>query len=243
MLIGSFLNVVIYRLPREQSVVKPRSSCPKCGHMITWYENIPVVSYLFLKGKCSQCSAKISIKYPLVEMLLGLIALGISPDVLTPMNLATFVIYFSIAACFIAHFIIDLEFQILPDKINLYLLAIILPFSILTKQPAYWLVGGAIGFGGPFLITYLFYKLRGQIGLGGGDIKLYGIIGVLLGPLGVLKTIFMSCALGSIVGLALILSKKMSKETPLAFGPYIIIIAALQIFFPEIVEYFDFFKF
>lgn len=239
LLIGSFLNVVIYRIPREQSVVKPRSTCPSCGHKISWYENIPVISYLILKGGCRECRTKISIRYPLIEILIGLIAFWLIPKDLTYTNLIHFIFYFSIACIFVCHFLIDLEFQILPDKINLYFLAITLPYVFFFYPLPHWLIGGIVGFMGPFLVTYLFYKLRGQIGLGGGDIKIFGILGLILGPAGILKTIFFSCMLGSIVGILLILSKRMGKDTPLAFGPYILIAAAIQIYFPDLVEQID----
>lgn len=242
LLVGSFLNVVIYRVPREQSVVTPRSSCPHCGHMIKWYENIPVLSYTFLRGKCSKCRAGISLKYPLVELFVGVIAFNLAPSSVNSLELFKFIFYFSIACIFLCHFFIDLEFQILPDVLNLYLLAIVLPYVFFFYPLNFWLVGGIVGFFGPFLVTYLFYKLRGQIGLGGGDIKLYGILGLILGAVGVVKLIFFSCILGSVVGIILILTKKMNRETPLAFGPYIIVAAALQIFFPSILELIDPFK-
>lgn len=239
MLIGSFLNVVIYRLPRELSVVAPRSSCPKCSHMITWYENIPVVSYLFLQGKCKKCSIKISKKYPLIEILIGCIAYLLTPKSLTIESLVHFSFYFSLCCVFICHFFIDIEHHILPDKLNIYLLFITLPYVFINFPLGRWLLGGLVGFGGPFVVTYLFYKLRGQIGLGGGDIKLFGILGLLLGPVDILKTVFFSCLLGSIIGVALIASKQMKKDSPLAFGPYILIAASLQIFFPKVLELID----
>lgn len=238
-LIGSFLNVVIHRMPRDLSVVRPRSSCTNCGHMIKWHENIPVISFLLLKGRCGQCDASISWRYPLIELLTGVIALLLFPsDIpltqLGHLEIFNFVVKFSIAAVFLAHFLIDIEHQILPDKLNLYLLAVALPYAIISFPFTHWLVGGLLGFFGPYLVTLAFYKLRGQIGLGGGDIKLFGILGVLLGPVGVMNTIFMSSLVGSLVGIGLIVFKKMKKDTALAFGPYIIIVAAIQIFFPQV---------
>lgn len=234
MLIGSFLNVVIYRMPREQSVVMPRSSCPNCKSLIRWYENIPVISYIFLKGKCSNCKTKISVRYPLVEILCGLIAILLIPEQVNQQTMIYWLVKFSIACSFIAHFMIDIEHKILPDKINLYLLLIIFTYSALNYEWKYWLLGGLIGFLGPLSITWFFYKVRGQIGLGGGDIKLYGILGLLLGPFGILSNIFLSSFIGAIVGLLLIYLKKMSRENTLAFGPFIIVVAAFQFFLPEV---------
>jgi len=235
-LIGSFLNVVIYRVPRNQSVVHPRSSCPNCKHKISWYENIPIFSYILLKGKCRGCKTKISLKYPLIELIVGLIAVNLFPYDLSAESLWIFSYFFSVACILLAHLFIDIEHQLLPDKINIYFLVITIPYALLNLPIFHWLVGGLIGFFIPLLVTWGFYKLRGQIGLGGGDIKLFGILGLLLGPIGIVHNIFMSCALGAVIGITLILSKKLDKNTPMAFGPFIIIVAAMQIFYPQIFE-------
>lgn len=238
-LIGSFLNVVILRLPLGKSVVKPRSSCGKCGHFIRWYENIPIISYLILRGRCSSCGEKIGLRYPIIEFLGGLIAVLLFPkDVsllyLGHYDIAEYLFKFSVAMCFLAHFIIDVEHQLLPDKINIYLLLVILPYSALNSPVDFWLFGGLLGFLGPYLVTWLFYKIKGQVGLGGGDIKLFGILGVLLGPVGVMHTLFLSSFVGALVGLGMIVFKKMQRNTALAFGPYIILVATVQIFFPKV---------
>lgn len=248
LLIGSFLNVVIHRLPEGKSVVFPRSRCPKCETTIKWSRNIPLASFLFLKGKCAECDAPIGLRYPAVELLTGLFAVLLFPSPASPleighMELLRFAVEFSIAAVFLAHFIIDIEHQLLPDKLNLYLLAVVLPYSALANPLYHWIGGGVIGFFGPYLITLFFYKIKGQMGLGGGDIKLFGILGVLLGPQGIMNTIFVSSLFGSATGLILIASKKMDKNTPLSFGPYIIVVAACQIFFPEIFARFNPFGF
>ncbi len=235
-MVGSFLNVVIYRMPRNESVVKPRSKCPKCGTMVKWYQNIPIFSFIFLKGKCGSCDFKIPLRYPLTELLVGIFALLLMPPDFSPEAIFSFTYFFSIACVFLAHFLIDIEHQILPDKLNIYLLAISLPYVVLHFPFMHWVLGGLIGFFGPYGVTVLFYKLRGVIGLGGGDIKLFGILGIILGPLGVVNNIFMSCLLGSLIGVALIATKKLDRNAPFAFGPFIIIAATLQIFFPELVE-------
>lgn len=235
-LIGSFLNVVIYRVPRNQSVVHPRSSCPSCKHKISWYENIPILSYLVLRGKCRECKTKISLKYPLIELIVGLIAVVLFPSEISSTSLWIYSYYFSVACVLLAQLFIDIEHQLLPDKINIYFLAITIPYVVLNLPLFHWLVGGIIGFFIPLIVTWGFYKLRGQIGLGGGDIKIFGILGLLLGPLGIVHNIFMSCALGALVGIILIVLKKLDKNTPMAFGPFIIIVAAMQIFYPSIFE-------
>lgn len=241
-LIGSFMNVVIHRVPLGKSVVKPRSACPKCGHQIRWFENIPILSYLFLRGKCSNCETKISIRYPIVEFIIGMISLNLFPEFITETSILTYFYYFSVACILFCHLLIDIEHKLLPDKINIYFLVITLPYVIFNRSLDFWLIGGIVGFFLPLLVTWSFYKLRGKIGLGGGDIKLFGILGLILGPVGILQNIFMSCVFGSIIGVALILSKRMNKNTALAFGPYIIVVAYLQIFYPSIFEYINLFS-
>lgn len=235
-LVGSFLNVVIYRMPREQSVVKPRSKCPNCGKLVYWYENIPILSWLFLKGRCSSCQSKISIRYPLIELLMGVLAFILAPSDLTTDEIVKFIFYFSIISVFVAHFFIDIEHHLLLDKLNIYLLLIILPYTITYYPISHWLLGGVIGFFGPYIVGELYFKLRGIDGLGGGDIKLFGVLGVIFGPAGVMLNIFLSCALGALVGIILIALKRLDSETPFAFGPFILIVAAVQLFFPEFVN-------
>lgn len=235
-LIGSFLNVVILRLPVGKNLVSDRSACPVCGAQLKWYHNIPLLSFSALRGKCGFCGTRISWRYPLIELLTGLISFWLFPESTEITALGLYVFYFVIACVFICHFFIDLDHHLLLDSLNLYLLGLILPFSVLSFAWSHWVIGGAIGLGFPLLVTWLFYKIRGQIGLGGGDIKLYGILGLFLGPLGIVFNIFLSCFLGAILGLTLIVLKKMSRDKPMAFGPAILLVAALQIFFPEISE-------
>lgn len=234
LLIGSFLNVVILRLPLKKNLVSVRSACPQCGTQLRWYHNIPVLSFLMLKGKCGFCGTRISWRYPLIELLTGLVAFFLFPEQPGSMELTFFAFEFLVACIFICHFFIDLDHQLLLDSLNLYLLAAVLPYAIFHYHWNYWVIGGAIGFGGTLLVTWLFYKIRGQIGLGGGDIKLYGILGILLGPVGVSFTIFLSCFVGALVGIILIGLGKMTKDKPMPFGPAILLVAAFQIYFPEL---------
>jgi prepilin signal peptidase PulO-like enzyme (type II secretory pathway) len=233
LLIGSFLNVVIIRLPVGKDLVKTRSACPSCGNNLRWFHNIPILSFLALKGKCGFCGTRISWRYPLIELSTGLVSFWLMPEILSTQSMAYYIFYFLIACIFICHFFIDLDHHLLLDSLNLYLLVAILPYAFISYHWQFWLIGGVIGFGGPFTITWLFYKLRGQVGLGGGDIKLYGILGLLFGPMGIIFTIFFSCLVGAVWGLASIALKKTTKETPMAFGPAILLVASMQIFFPE----------
>ena len=233
-LIGSFLNVVIYRLPLEKKLTTDRSVCPKCNAQLKWYHNIPIVSFLLLRGKCGFCKTPISWRYPLIEILVGLISYGLFPEAITSFTLGIFLFYLIVACIFVCHLFIDLDHHLLLDSLNLYLLAVVFAFTVIMNQWFFWLIGGAIGLGVPLMVTWLFYKIRGQVGLGGGDIKLFGILGLYLGPTGIMFNIFLSCFVGAIIGLIFIAKKRMTKDKPMAFGPAILLVATLQIFFPEI---------
>jgi prepilin signal peptidase PulO-like enzyme (type II secretory pathway) len=233
LLVGSFLNVVILRLPANRSLTFERSACPHCGTQLRWYHNVPLVSYLFLKGKCSFCHGHISWRYPLIEILTGLVSYGLFPENLSGESISLYFFFFTVACIFICHFFIDLDHQILPDKLSIYLLLLLLPFAAFNFHWTHWLLGGLFGFCVPLFVTWLFYKVRGQVGLGGGDIKLFGVLGLLLGPMGIFFTIFLSCLVGASVGIFMIATKKITKEKPLPFGPSILLVASFQIFFPQ----------
>jgi leader peptidase (prepilin peptidase)/N-methyltransferase len=233
-MVGSFLNVVIYRMPLGKSIVAPRSSCPSCNYQIPWYQNIPIFSFIFLKGKCANCGVKISYRYPIIELIIGAASVLLFPNYLSPTSLFEYFFLFSIFCALVCHFVIDLDHQLLLDKINLYLLFLFLPYSLFFNHYTFWAIGGAIGFGFPWLITEIYFRLRGKVGLGGGDIKLWGVLGIFLGPKMIVMNIFLSCFLGSIIGGILMILKKFSKDNYLAFGPFIIIVVFFQIYFPEL---------
>lgn len=235
-LIGSFLNVVIIRLPQNKDLVATRSVCVTCGSQLKWFHNIPVLSYLFLRGKCGFCGSRISWRYPLIEILTGLISFWLFPESLDASSLGQYAFFFTVACIFLVHFFIDIDHQLLLDSLNIYLLVLILCYSVFHFHWTYWLIGGGLGFGAPLAVTWLFYKLRGQIGLGGGDIKLFGILGIYFGPVGIIFCIFLSCFMGALIGLGLIGFGKLSKDKPMAFGPFILLTAAFQMFFPQIAQ-------
>lgn len=232
LLIGSFLNALIYRLPRNINIAFPRSSCPNCNKVITWYENIPVLSYLFLRGKCSGCGTKISSLYPAVEIITGLVAFLLAPQTPNPIELSQFFFLFSVFCVFLVHFIIDLKHQLLPDSLNLYLAVLFLVAGFFKGNWGAMFIGGAIGLGFPLLVSWIFYQLKGQVGLGGGDIKLYGALGLYLGPVGIMQNLFLSCFLGAVVGIVFIALKLIKRENPIPFGPFILLVAAIQILTP-----------
>ncbi len=232
-MIGSFLNAVIYRIPNNINIAYPRSHCPKCKKLIYWYENIPILSYIFLRGKCSKCHQSFSILYPAVELFIGLVSIWLMPDVLTNTTLMLYAFYFSVFCALFCHFVIDIKHQILPDSINIYLGLLFLVYAIFFKPPIFYLMGAGLGFLFPYLVTLAFYKLKGQVGLGGGDIKLYTVLGIILGPVGVINNIFLSCFFGAVFSLFMMAIGRMDRKTKLAFGPFIIVVALFQLFFPS----------
>ena len=234
-IIGSFLNVLIYRLPREENWVSKRSYCPKCNAPIPFYRNIPILTYILQRGRCHNCGVKISVQYPIVEFISGVAAVVIFPSVISIDSLIYYFFLYSVFCAFLVHFMVDLRHQILPDEVNIYLALLFAFYGFFHMSFIEMILGGVFGFFLPYSVAYIFYKFRGIEGLGGGDIKLFGALGLYLGIKGIILNIFMSCFLGSIVGVTLIVFKIQDKNKPLAFGPFIIIAGFLQIFFPEMV--------
>ena len=216
---GSFLNVVIHRLPRRRSVVSPASHCPACAQPIGWRDNIPLVSYLLLRARCRHCGVRISARYPLVELATAAafaatyLAFGWTP------LLAVRLIF---AAAMIALFAIDLEHQILPDKITLpgivlgLVFALFLPPGIRSAA-----IGLLVGGGFLWLVGEMYYRFAGEEGMGGGDVKMLAMIGTFLGwPLTIL-TLVLSSVVGSAIGLGVIVLRRGSLKSALPFGTFL----------------------
>lgn len=242
-MIGSFLNVIIYRVPRDLNIVFPRSSCPHCKKMIPWYYNLPLVAYIILRGKCAYCKSPIPYRYFLVELIAGLMAVYLFPSSLDILPLVEFFVLFSAACVFLSHFFIDLEHRILPDPLNLYLAAVFLLHGILFTPWQHWLLGSLLGGGFPLLVSWGFYLYAKKEGMGLGDVKLFAALGLYLGPLGIVTNIFLSCFIGSIVGGSLLLTKKIARDYQIPFGPFIILAASFQIFFPHLLKQIPFLPF
>ncbi len=235
-LFGSFINLLIYRIPRNKNIITP-SSCESCGNKIKWFHNIPLLSFIFLKRKCAFCKKPLSYRHFFIELLTGISSLLLFPERLDIVSMAFFLFYFSVFCALTVHFFIDIDFKILPDSVNLYLGMIFLCYSVMFYSWKHYVLGAVIAFTFTYGVSFIFYKLKGAIGLGGGDIKLYTVLGIYLGPEQIIHNIFFSCFLGSLVGVLLIAVGKMSRTTPLAFGPFIIIVAALQIYFPNVLAH------
>ena len=230
---GSFINALIYRIPRNKDIVFCRSQCPKCSHIIYWYHNLPILSYYFLRGCCAYCKGKIPLRYVLIEITAGLVTLLLFPKEYSNTEWINFLFNIAVFYTFLAITFIDLDFKIIPNRFNVFLAILFLVSSFQNLNFTKITLGILLGGGFPLFITWLFYTWRGKIGLGGGDIKLFAALGIHLGPLEIIRTIFLSCFLGSLTVLIFIGLKKMDKDKPIPFGPFIILIASLQIFMPD----------
>ena len=234
---GSFANVCIYRMPRDLSVVKPRSSCPKCNKLIAWYDNIPVISYILLGAKCRNCGTKISIRYPIIEascaLLFALVYYSLGNQYILPA-------FLFLAFCLLVSTAIDFEFQIIPDEFSISLIVVGLLTSFinvfLASDILHRILESFLGFvagGGSLLLVAFIGKLIfKKDAMGGGDIKLMAGVGAFIGWERVLFAIFIACFVGSVVGITLILFKKIKKQQPIPFGPYLALGSILTLVLP-----------
>jgi leader peptidase (prepilin peptidase)/N-methyltransferase len=217
--VGSFLNVCIHRLPRGGSLLRPRSKCPGCEYELSWYDNIPVVSYVFLLGRCRKCHSRINLRYPVVELLTALVFLWHYQV----FDLSALMVVRLLFACaLIVLFAIDLEHQILPNLITLPGIAAGLVFS-LAFPPGVLdaVIGAAIGGGVLWLIGEAYYRYSGQEGMGGGDVKMLAMVGAFLGWKLVLVTLIVSSFAGSILGILLIASRRGNMKQALPYGTFL----------------------
>jgi len=224
--IGSFLNVVIHRLPRGESIVSPRSRCPGCGGEIRAWENIPIVSFIALGGKCAGCGGAISWRYPAVELLtaagFGAIFLLDGPGIPLLRDLLFFSLLIPIA-------FIDIDHRIIPDELSLGGLAAGIFLSFLPGGDWKGSVTGALLGGGILYATaFLYEKIRGAEGMGGGDIKLLAMIGAFVGWRGTLATIFFGALLGATGGILAMQKGGDGLKTAIPFGPYLCVAALLS---------------
>ncbi len=228
--VGSFLNVCICRMPKDESVVSPPSHCPVCNYQIRWYDNIPIVSYLFLRGKCRGCHTGISIQYPLVELINGLLTLALFLRFGPTLAFAVLSLFCS--ALVVITFI-DLEHQIIPDEISLsgIVVGFICSFFITGHGWINSLLGILLGGGFLWLVAYGYQLATGRDGMGGGDIKLLAMMGAFLGWKAVLFIIFASSLLGSVIGVSIMLLQKKDSKFAIPFGPYLALGAVLYIFY------------
>jgi leader peptidase (prepilin peptidase)/N-methyltransferase len=249
--IGSFLNVCILRIPADKSIVLPSSSCTKCGKAIAPYDNIPVLSWLFLGGKCRNCKTPISAMYPAVELLTGLLFLGcywVFGPTVEAMKWAVF------SALLVVLTITDLRERILPDEVNFFGLGAGLLFSFFTKSldgTALWLanhwfefpppqaalsfadaaLGALAGSGLLWIVAEGYFRLRGREGMGLGDVKMMAAVGAFLGLKRTMMTVLLGSLLGSVIGIFLMAVTKKGRDYELPFGTFLGAGALLVVFF------------
>lgn len=238
--VGSFLNVCIYRMPRGQSIILPASRCPKCGSHIGACDNVPILSYIVLAGKCRDCKGRISPRYPAVEalngalyvVLLGRFGFGWHAPV-----------YFLFASALVVITFIDLDFQIIPDSITLpgaavglFAGSLFLPDPFMRTANLGWLnsvLGAAAGFSLYYLIAEASFRVFKQQGMGGGDIKMMAMAGAFLGWKGVLLTTMAGSLTGSLAGLLLMATGKKGRRALIPFGPFLALGALITLFFGQ----------
>jgi leader peptidase (prepilin peptidase) / N-methyltransferase len=225
LLVGSFLNVCIYRLPRRESVAWPASHCPSCRRALAWYENVPLVSWLALRGRCRTCRTPISIQYPIVEAATGVL-FGASYFWYGPTALGVVRTLFGCAM--IVLFVIDLHHRILPNVITVPGTVIGLALSLFL--PPGWvssLIGVVMGGGLLLAMGEGYYRLRGVEGLGMGDVKMLAMIGAFLGWQLALVTLLLASFGGAVLGVALLATRRGSMQAALPFGTFLAVGAAI----------------
>lgn len=238
LIIGSFLNVVIHRMPIEQSIIKPRSYCPKCQHPIAWHDNIPVLSYLFLQGKCRHCNESISIRYLAVEVMTGLVSLQ---TFLYYRSVSLYLAYFCLLLVpLLAIIFIDLKHRMIPNVISLPGILIGVAVHYLDAPPLWEkqalldsFFGILVGGGFLFLVAFAYEKIKKREGLGGGDVKLAAMLGAFFGWREVLMILLIASVLGSVIGLVVVAIKK-NWQYQIPFGPFLALAAYLQLFWGDL---------
>ncbi|OFZ78807.1 MAG: hypothetical protein A2583_09645 [Bdellovibrionales bacterium RIFOXYD1_FULL_53_11] len=220
---GSFLNVLIHRIPLGKSIIKPGSHCPKCGKPLRWRDNIPLLGFLLLRGRCHSCDARISIRYPAVELLTALVFVAMW----TRFGWGALLVLrdWPLGALLVAITFIDLDHRLIPDQLSIPGIVLGLATSWADPGVGLWssLAGAALGFGFFYAFAWIYEKATGRQGLGGGDIKLLAMIGAFAGPLGVFFTVMMSSITGTVIGLvwALVARRRSLMKFAIPFGPFL----------------------
>jgi len=249
--LGSFLNVCIHRIPREESIVKPRSHCPRCNTTIAWYDNLPLLSFFLLRAKCRHCGGAISPRYVVIEALTATLFLlmwlklplmsGHTVLALTPVFDPLIVpVYWLVVFGLMLGTFVDLDYMIIPDRVSLGGIAMGITFSCLVptlhgQSNGYmgfiWsLVGAAVGVGILWFIAVLGKLIFKKDAMGMGDVKLMGAVGAFLGWPAVLFTLMVSSFLGATVGISLVLGGRKEMQSRIPYGPYIALAALLWLF-------------
>ena len=236
--VGSFLNVVILRLPEEgASIVFPGSRCPKCLHDLKWYDNVPVISFILLKKQCRYCGVPISWQYPLVELTMALLSLALLFKFGFTYGLP---IYFVFTAVLLVVIVIDFYHKIIPDVISLS--GIVIGFACSFINPVItWQqsgIGLLVGGGSLYAVAAGYYLFTKREGMGGGDIKLLAMIGAFLGWQSLPFVVFGSSILGAVVGIGAMVKQKKGGKTMIPYGPFLSTAALLYMFYRELIDYY-----
>ncbi len=232
LIIGSFLNVVIIRLPRGRSIVHPSSRCGFCRSSISPWMNIPVLSFICSGGSCSKCGHYYSFRYPLVEALMGVLFLAIWSQFGVSILGA---LYAAFASALVVVTFIDIDLRIIPDEISIggWAIALILAAVQIPDYPFTFLeaaLGSLLGYFSFWILSKLFFAMQQEEGLGGGDVKLMGFIGAMLGWKGVLTSVLIGSVFGCAFGLLSILIFGRSRKFPIPFGPFLALGALIRLF-------------
>lgn len=222
---GSFYNVVGLRVPKKESIVHPPSHCTNCNRQLKSFELIPIFSYLFLRGKCRGCGVKISPIYLLTEFCTGLLFAFCYYKIGFQWELVVALLFISLLSIIVVS---DFAYMIIPDKVLLFFLPLIILFRILSPISPWWdsILGAVVGFGVLFLFSLIYPD-----GLGGGDIKLFFIIGIVLGTINTLLTLIVASVIGLIVGIIFLKIQGKGRKTPVPFGPSIAVASVIVYFY------------
>ncbi|MFC4556681.1 prepilin peptidase [Virgibacillus kekensis] len=227
LIFGSFFNVVGLRLPKNIPFANDRSICLNCKHQLTWYENIPLLSYAIQGAKCRHCKASISYIYPAIELLTGVlfaisyVKIGFNPELVTAILLMSMLIIILVT---------DIKYMLIPNKVLLFFFPLLLIMRVIVPFDPWWSAAAGC-LTGALVIAVIILISRG--GMGGGDMKLFGVIGLVLGVKEVLLAFFLSCMIGAIIGIALLSLKIISRKQPVPFGPYIVVGTIITYFYGD----------
>ncbi|ASN04999.1 prepilin peptidase [Virgibacillus necropolis] len=225
LIFGSFFNVVGLRLPKNKPFTNDRSFCPSCNHSLGWHELIPVLSFIMQLGKCRHCKSTISPIYPIGELVTGILfalsytKIGLELELITALLLVSMLMII---------FVADIKYMLIPDKVLLFFLPLFIVFRFLQPLDS-WLTSIAGAITGIGITAVIILVSKG--GMGAGDMKLFGVLGIVLGLKGILLTFFLSIIIGAIIGSILLLSKLINRKQPIPFGPYIVIASIITYFY------------
>lgn len=225
---GSFYNVVGLRVPQKESIVHPPSHCPKCQRRLTVLDLVPVLSYVFLGGKCRSCGNKISWFYPFIELMTGVLFAFAYWQLGWGIELIVAFFFISLLVIIVVS---DLAYMLIPDKVLIFFLPLLAIGRVLSPLTPWWdsFVGAVVGFGILYIIAVL-----SNGGMGGGDIKLFFLIGLVLGTIDTLLTLFLAAVIGMIVGITVLSKNKQGRKTPIPFGPSIALAAVIVYFYGDL---------